>query len=251
MIFNDISSAGNATIGIDLLDYAQFRDSSSAGSAIIHVVNNGLLEFFNSSTGGNAQVTTDAGGNTTFSNSSGPAGDNKLTVGSIAGAGTYSLGGDQLAVGSNGLPTEVSGLIDGPGGSLVKVGKGTLELSHADNTYSGGTTLNLGIVDLDAVDAAGTGDVKFAAKSHATLKIENTALSGHTFGNSIDHFGEHDAIDLSGLHFTAGATATYDRTTHHLRIHSGHVTDTLTLTSPQGTDFTVASDGHAGTLIFV
>jgi hypothetical protein len=39
------------------------------------------------------------------------AGNLHLAVGSIAGAGTYLLGGDQVAVGLNGLSTNVSGLI--------------------------------------------------------------------------------------------------------------------------------------------
>jgi autotransporter-associated beta strand protein len=61
----------------------------------------------------------------------------------------------------------VSGLIGdggtagGTGASLVKVGPGTLALSHAGNTYSGGTTLEDGVLDLAAVGAAGTGDYFF------------------------------------------------------------------------------------------
>ncbi len=48
-----------------------------------------------------------------FSGSTGPAGDNKLTVGSIAGAGVFRLGANELTVGSNNLSTEVSGVITG------------------------------------------------------------------------------------------------------------------------------------------
>jgi autotransporter-associated beta strand protein len=63
-----------------------------------------------------------------------------MTAGSIEGAGTFSLGPNQLTVGSNNLSTEVSGVIRGAGGSLVKVGTGTLTLSGA-NSYTGATVV--------------------------------------------------------------------------------------------------------------
>jgi autotransporter-associated beta strand protein len=138
--FFDGSTAGTARItnkaGLD------FDGDSSAGSSSI--TNNGNLFFFNNSTAGTAQLTNNGGGTVDFSNSTGPAGDNKLTAGSIFGAGTYNLGTDQLTV----LSGDVSGLIDGVGGSLVKVGKETLTLSGAGNTYSGGTTVEGGALEL-------------------------------------------------------------------------------------------------------
>jgi hypothetical protein len=39
-----------------------------------------------------------------FSNSAGPNNDNKLSAGSIAGAGSYYPGANELTVGSNNLP---------------------------------------------------------------------------------------------------------------------------------------------------
>ncbi|MFX5514207.1 autotransporter-associated beta strand repeat-containing protein, partial [Acinetobacter baumannii] len=78
-----------------------------------------------------------------FSNSTGPNGDGKLSAGSIAGAGHYALGAHELTVGSNNLSTEVSGDISGTGGSLVKIGTGTLTLTSA-KTYTGGTTISAG-----------------------------------------------------------------------------------------------------------
>jgi hypothetical protein len=81
----------------------------------------------------------------------------------------------------------------------------------------------------------------------AKLTIDNTALSGHVFTNPIDFFGKYDVLDLTGLHFHTGATATYHKATHHLTVHSGGKTDTLTLLSSHGTGFAVANDGHGGT----
>ena len=66
-----------------------------------------------------------------------------MTAGSIEGAGTYFLGSKELIVGLNNLSTTVSGFIAGDGGSLVKVGTGTLTLT-GNNLYSGGTTIEDG-----------------------------------------------------------------------------------------------------------
>jgi hypothetical protein len=79
----------------------------------------GDVSFIGFSTGRVAQLNTDAGGTVDFSGSSGPANNNQLTVGSIAGAGTYLLGADQLTVGLEGISTNVSGLISGSGGAAM------------------------------------------------------------------------------------------------------------------------------------
>jgi autotransporter-associated beta strand protein len=267
-LFNDVSTAGSAIIinkefiGFSSSSSAEnavitnngttaFFDLSTADSATIHTTNGGQTLFENNSNGGNAQLITDPGGKVDFSFGAGPANNHQLTVGSIAGGGTYDLGADQVTVGLNGLSTIVSGPIDdggsgsGSGASLVKVGHGALKLSHAGNTYSSGTTLKAGTLDLAAFGAAGPGAITFAGA--ATLKIEKGALSGHVFGNLIDFFGKHDVIDLTGLAFHAGATATYHAASHHLAVHSGSVTDTLTLLSPLHTHFEAISDGHGGT----
>ena len=91
-----------------------------------------------------------------------------MTAGSIEGAGSYFLGAKTLTVGSNNLSTTVSGTISdggasgGTGGSLVKVGTGTLTLSGA-NTYTGLTTISEGAINLTgsllspvSVEASGT-----------------------------------------------------------------------------------------------
>jgi autotransporter-associated beta strand protein len=206
--------------------------------------------FEDYSTAGNGQLNNDVGGIVDFSASLGPLGDRVLTVGSIEGAGTYNLGADRLIVGLNGPPTTVSGLIEGLGGVLLKTGLDTLTLSHAGNTYSGGTILSGGTLDLDAVKAASTGDITFNTPSH--LIVENAALSpGHVFENHILAFGKKDILDLSGLHFHKGASAKYHPATDVLMVHSGHATDRLTLVSPLGFDFHTANDHHGGTEVFL
>jgi autotransporter-associated beta strand protein len=94
-----------------------------------------------------------------------------VSAGSIEGAGTYFLGSNQLTVGSNNLNTTLSGVISdcGPsgtnclnmgatGGSLVKVGTGTLTLTGT-NTYTGGTTVAGGLINFNAASNFGSGTI--------------------------------------------------------------------------------------------
>jgi autotransporter-associated beta strand protein len=238
-----------------------FQVHSTAGNSTIHTTAGALTAFLDfTCNGGSAQFITDAHGSVDFSGSAGPSNNNVFTVGSIAGPGSYSLGANHLVVGLNGLPAtasgpiEDSGILGGTGASLVKVGDDRLTLSHAGNTYSGGTTIEQGAFEVAAIGAAGTGPIRFEStgKAKATLEIDNAALTGHVFStNKIDNFGKHDILDLTGLHFHAGATAKYHPTTEVLAVHSGHATDKLTLVSPHGTHFEAASDHHGGTEVFL
>jgi hypothetical protein len=94
------------------------------------------------STGGQATFVTNSGGivDMSFLTSGG------MTAGSIAGAGDYYLGSNALTVGGNNTSTEVSGGIfdgggnGGTGGSLIKVGTGTLIDAGTLQIGNGGTT---------------------------------------------------------------------------------------------------------------
>jgi fibronectin-binding autotransporter adhesin len=72
------------------------------------------------------------------------------TVGSIAGAGNYSIAGFTLTAGGDNTSTTVSGNITGASGALTKSGSGNLALSGTSaNTYNGTTTVNAGTLTLD------------------------------------------------------------------------------------------------------
>ena len=163
--FNN-STAGNAAITNNAS--LGFSHNSTAGSAAITNIGTGFIGFFNNSTAGNAAITNSNAGIVDFSSSSGPNSDHKLSAGSIAGGGKFYLGADQLTVGGNNLSTVVSGVISdcgaghdcdafiATGGSLVKTGTGTLTLSGI-NTYTGATTINGGVLEVDGSIASSSG----------------------------------------------------------------------------------------------
>ena len=186
--FQDSSTAGTATI----IGGTQFLDSSTAGSATII----GSILFFNNSTGGNAAIINN-NGTVDFSLSAGPNNDHKLTAGSIAGSGVFELGQDQLTVGGNNASTTVNGVImdgglaRGTGGSLVKVGTGSMTLGGV-NTYTGATTVNGGTLEVDgSTTSSSFTTINTNGRLSGTGVVGNTAVSGGTLapGNSTNHTG--------------------------------------------------------------
>jgi len=135
--FQDAGNASNSTIVNN--GELDFFHNSTAGNSTIITNSGGSAFFIDNSSGGNAKLIANSGGKFDFSFGSGQNGDGKIAVGSIAGAGDFWLGGNELTVGGNNASTTVSGSIHdggnggGAGASLVKIGKGTLTLSHADN----------------------------------------------------------------------------------------------------------------------
>ena len=169
-IVNNSSNAPTFNVDSSLLE---FDNSSSAGNAIINLTD-GTVSFLGTSTAGAAQLNAAAGSNFDFTATTGLANNNIISAGSIAGAGNFVLGANQLIVGSNNLSTTVSGTISG--NALAKVGTGTLTLSGT-NTYSGGTTISGGTIAAahetgGVVDALGTGAVTLDG---GKLRVDVTA----------------------------------------------------------------------------
>jgi autotransporter-associated beta strand protein len=214
--FRDTSSADNATIINNDQGQTVFHDKSTGFK--MNITNNagGQTIFLDQSNADapviiNATITNNAGGSTFFKDKS-TAGLARLianaggvvdisglttagmTAGSIEGAGTYFLGSKSFTVGGNNFSTEVSGVIadggasGGTGGSLVKVGSGTLLVSGV-STYTGATTLNEGVLIVNGSIAASSGlDVNAGTLLGGTGTLPTTRINaGGTLspGNSI------------------------------------------------------------------
>ncbi|MBO4224842.1 autotransporter domain-containing protein, partial [Bradyrhizobium neotropicale] len=155
-----------------------FRNATSAGTVILTTTASGQTTFAGNSTAGNARLVTEAGGVVDLSASTGPASDRRLAAGSIEGAGLYRLGSNAFTVGGNDLSTVVDGVIadggasGGVGGSLTKIGTGTLTL-NGQSTYTGATTVSAGKLVV--------GDDNHASASLASAVTVN---SGGTLGGT-------------------------------------------------------------------
>jgi autotransporter-associated beta strand protein len=116
--------------------------------------NGGLIQFLANAKGGTCRI--ELLGNSQLVMA--PDRDLDLTIGSLEGEGTATLGGHALIIGSNNLSTAFSGLIqDGTGvGAVAKIGTGTLTLTGA-NTYTGGTTVTTGVLLVSNASGSGTG----------------------------------------------------------------------------------------------
>lgn len=135
-------------------------------------------------------------------------------------------------------------------GSLDQAGTGTTVLSQTDS-YTGGTTLHAGTLELAALDAAGTGAITFESGAQ-TLTIDKAALDHGHLDNTIDGFGVGDTIDLAGIGKATKATLSADNVLSITGGNSGTIT--LQLDShayASGLNYQLASDGHGGTKISV
>jgi outer membrane autotransporter protein len=186
--FGNTSTAGSATITTNNHGIVGFLDTTTAANSTLITNSGGETIFLDASTGGQARFITNAGGIVDISRLTSTG----TTAGSIEGAGNYFLGSKAFTVGLNNLSTRVSGIIgDGAaeivgisplttgapltaeslstlGGSLIKVGTGTLTLT-GPNTYTGGTTFNGGILAVNNDGNLGTGPLRFGGGTLETL----------------------------------------------------------------------------------
>ena len=222
-----VAHAGNATItseggllpgslgGLTLFAY----QSDAVNSTLIvnggpDSISAGSIRFENSSVGGTARVILSGNGKLDISNHAG-----KLTIGSLEGDGAVFLGDNPLAIGSNNLSTKLGAVIQdggfggGTGGSLIKVGTGTLTLTGA-NTYTDGTTVTAGTLLIANTEGSGTGSGAVVISSgtlggsgtiSGAVTIETGAFLAPAGGSQI----QSTLSLLSSLTFNDNATYTY------------------------------------------
>ena len=183
--FNDTSTAANATLTTANGARITISSNNSTGGTATLIANSGgAVRFFDSALGDRARLIANVGGSIEI-NALGTTG---MPAGSIEGAGTLRLGAKTLTVGYNDLSTTFSGRVQGTGGSLVKVGAGTLILSGVNNTYTGTTTVNGGLLQVDgSIASSSLVTVNAGGTLRGTGTVASTVINGGTLapGNSI------------------------------------------------------------------
>jgi len=136
-------------------------------------------------------------------------------------------------------------------GALAASGTADLILSGPGSAFAGTAVISGGTIELAAAGAIGTGSVVFAAGTASeTLRIDaaDAPAPGGTFANVISNFsGSNDFIDLRGVAFVSGASATVSGGV--LTLVDGGKTYNFTVSGSLGSVFPVTNDGHGGTLI--
>jgi hypothetical protein len=124
-------------------------------------------------------------------------------------------------------------------GSLVQDGQTTLLLDGTD-TYSGGTTIDAGAVELGDAAAAGSGPIAFAPPLPGTLVVEGTILPA----NSITGFARGDTIDLANLQVS---NPVWNGASVVLSLTGGGMVDLAIAGNAQTLEIVASGDGAGGT----
>lgn len=176
------------------------------------------------------------------------------SIGSLTNAGNVTLGSATLTLGNdNTSPAAFSGTISGPG-SVIKTGTGNFTLSGANNSYSGGLSINNGTVTMSGTGKleASTGaltlgggvlDLGTTTQTIGAVSITAPAASGDTIKNGSLIGASYAASNITG---TATVSANL------LAYGSAGLTKTgagtLTL-SGAGNTYTGGTSVNAGSLV--
>ncbi|WP_240531396.1 autotransporter outer membrane beta-barrel domain-containing protein [Variovorax boronicumulans] len=168
----------------------QFGGKADAGK--LAIANQGTLRLQDGANAASATVTNAAGAQVQIDQATTGA-----SIGSLGGAGDVVLGAKALTTGAVGSDSTISGAISGAGGSLVKVGAGTLTLAGTAS-YSGETRVVAGTFKAGAANAFSAASSGVVA-SGATLDLA---------GFSQKMAGLNNAGTVSLLGSTPGTTLT-------------------------------------------
>ncbi|WMT91979.1 autotransporter-associated beta strand repeat-containing protein [Pelagibacterium sp. H642] len=189
----DNTYSGGTTIGVGTL---QLGDGGTSGSILGDVTNNGTLAFDRSDTytfggliSGTGSVTHTGSGTTILTADNTYSGDTTISAGTLQlgdGGTSGSIVGNVTNNGTLAFDRSdtytFGGTVSGTG-SLEQIGSGTTILT-ADSTYSGGTTISAGTLQLGNGDTTGSivGDVT----NNGVLAIDRTntlTLDGQILGS--------------------------------------------------------------------
>jgi len=151
------------------------------------------------------------------------AGDMELAMAQAVKCQIWFQSGTNLKLTGDG--TVVSGYLDGPG-KVVCNSTGTVTISRAENTYSGGTVIQSGTLKIGGAASLGTGTVSFAG---GTLDLNGQTLTGKTIsGSGTVINSSNTAASINGVSVAAGKSYTITEGKFSIIVSEG---ETLTLTS--------------------
>ncbi len=189
-IINNGATASGAAGGFTVFDR-----SSTAASAIL-VANGGsngggggTILFADQSTVGTARIEVFGNGSLDISLHDPPG----MTIDSIEGDGNVFLGANNLTVGNDNLNITFACAIQdggqggGVGGSLTKIGRGTLELTGA-NTYTADTNVNRGVLQVDS-----------SINSNTSVHDRGTLAGTGTINGNVTNNGRVSPGDAPGV----------------------------------------------------
>ena len=137
-------------------------------------------------------------------------------------------------------------------GNVVQDGTGALVL-EGSNSYSGGTMLDQGTLEIGSATGAGTGGIAFGTAHAATLRLDAAALTEGTFANTVSGLRGGDVIDVAGTPYALLDRAVVQGDALKLETFGGKVEDTIAVDPGTGTSvaFLALPDGHGGTALLV
>ncbi|EHW8577040.1 fibronectin-binding autotransporter adhesin ShdA [Salmonella enterica subsp. enterica serovar Rissen] len=201
IVTGDNTYSGGTTIsgGTLTVDHADSLGTGTIANSSVLQVGEGELENTLSGTGSLVKTGT---GELTLSGDNSYSGGTTITGGTLTADHADSLGTGTIAnsgvlqVGEGELENTLSG-----SGSLVKTGTGELTL-NGDNDYSGGTTIDDGVLIADNADSLGTG----AVANNGVLQVGEGELKNTLSGTgSLVKIGTGE-LTLSGDNTYSGGT---------------------------------------------
>jgi autotransporter-associated beta strand protein/probable HAF family extracellular repeat protein len=165
-----------------------------------------------------------------------------VTNSGINSPATLTAGGDNTSTAFNGTIKDGTSTT-----ALTKTGTGSLTLSKT-NSYSGGTTISGGALELASGASAGSGAIAFAG-SGVVLKIDGATMPT----NMISGFAPGDTLDFAGATFSSNGSVTL-KSGNMLQLVEGGVTFNLQLNPSQNFSedaFALSSDASGGTDVTV
>jgi autotransporter-associated beta strand protein len=133
---------------------------------------------------------------------------------------------------------------DAGAGSLTLNGAGTLDLSAA-NTFTGGVTIDKGVLVLRNASAAGSGAIDFAS---ASGEVKDAA--GANLANTISGLGGKDRIDFAQVAFASGDHAVDNAGSVSIKTSAGVTVATFKVSGSYATaNFHVGKDASGHVLV--